>query len=279
MACVTHGGNIMSSKQKGTALITGASSGIGAVYADRLAKRGYDLILIARSGDRLEAVAERIRSKTGQKVTTLAADLTDSAGIAKVEAILQSDASITTLVNNAGYGATAPLLKSDVGTMIGMIDINVTALTRLTYAAVPHLVERGNGTIVNIGSIAAIAPEMLNGVYAAAKAFVLTFSQSLNHELADKGVRIQVVLPGATDTDFWNVAGTPVQYLPKGIVMPVETMVDAALVGLDKGEFVTIPSLPDQGDWDRYEAARKAMNGKLSATAPAGRYALSLSAA
>ena len=125
--------------------------------------------------------------------------------------MLRTDASITLLVNNAGVGATAPLLDSDVDKMEEMIALNVTALTRLTYAAAPGFVARGGGTIINIASIVAIAPEVLNGVYGGSKAFVLAFSQSLHHELGRKGVRVQAVLPGATATEFWDVAGMPVQ--------------------------------------------------------------------
>jgi short-subunit dehydrogenase len=176
------------------------------------------------------------------------------------------------LVNNAGFGATAPLLGSDIARMDNMIALNVGALTRLTYAAVPGFVTRGDGTIINISSIAAITPELLNGVYGGSKAYVLAFSQSLQHELADKGVRVQAVLPGATATDFWSIAGVPVEHLPSQIVMSAEDMVDAALSGLDAGEVVTIPSLPDIAEWDAFEAARRALGPKLSFTTPAARY-------
>ena len=257
---------------KGTALITGASAGIGAVYADRLAKRGYDLILVARSRNRLATVAHRLRSETGRAVETIVADLADRADLARVETVLRADTNITLLVNNAGMGATAPLLSADVEKMDDMIRLNIGALTRLTYAAVPGFVARGGGTIINIASIVAIAPEKLNGVYGGTKAFVLAFSQSLHHELADKNVRIQAVLPGATATEFWDLSGKPLHELPAAIVMSAADMVDAALVGLDQGEFVTIPALPDKADWDRFEAARLAMSGKLSNAVPACRY-------
>jgi short-subunit dehydrogenase len=257
---------------KGTALITGASSGIGAVYADRLARQGYDLILVARNSERLRAAATRLTAETGRTVEIVTADLTDAADLANVETLLKTDSSITLLVNNAGVGATAPLLKSDVDKMQAMIDLNVTALTRLTYAAAPGFVARGSGTIINIASIVAINPEVLNGVYGGSKAFVLAFSQSLHHELADKGVRIQAVLPGATATEFWDIAGTPVHYLPQEIVMTTENMVDAALAGLAQGELVTIPALPKQSDWTAYESARQTLIPNLSKAQPAARY-------
>lgn len=262
----------MSTANKGFALITGASSGIGAIYADRLARRGHDLILVARSAERLRKLADRISSETGRTVEIVTADLGNRQDLAKVEAALRTDSRITTLVNNAGVGATAPLLQADVDKMSDMIALNVDALARLTYAAVPGFVARGGGTIINIASIVAVAPELLNGVYGGSKAFVLAFSQSLQHELADKGVRVHVVLPGATATDFWEVAGTPVEHLPGEIVMPATAMVDAALAGLDQGEFATIPALPDLRDWDAYEGARQALKPGLSRSEPAVRY-------
>jgi short-subunit dehydrogenase len=259
---------------KGTALITGASTGIGAIYADRLAKRGHDLILVARNKQRLASLARRLVNETGRNVETVEADLTSPADLRRVENILKANAGISLLVNNAGVGAAAPLLASDVDKMEDMVRLNVTALTRLTYAAVPGFVARGNGTIINISSVVAIAPEVLNGVYGGTKAFVLAFSRSLVHELADKGIRVQAVLPGATATEFWDVAGTPVHQLPAQIVMSADDMVDAALAGLDLGETVTIPSLPDKAEWDRHETARQAMSDRLSSAIPAPRYNL-----
>lgn len=259
-------------KTLGTALVTGASSGIGAIYADRLAARGHDLILVARNQDRLDAAADELRRRHGRDVRVIVADLTDSAQLGEVETVLRNDSSITTLVNNAGFGAAGPLLGSDVERMAEMIAINVTAPTRLTYALAPRLVARGGGTIINIASIVAIAPELLNGVYGGTKAFVLAFSQSLRKELSDKGVRVQAVLPGATATEFWDIAGNPVSNLPPSWVMSAADMVDASLAGLDAGEFVTIPSLPDAADWESYEAARQALMPNLSAAKPASRY-------
>jgi uncharacterized protein len=262
----------MQTHAPGTALITGASSGIGAIYADRLARRGHDLILVARHRARLEALATRLTDATGRSVVVIGADLTNTADLARVERVLRTDASLTLLVNNAGIAATAPLLDSGVEQMDAIIALNTRALMRLTYAAAPRFVARGRGAIINIASIVALAPEILNGVYGASKAFVLALSQSLHHELARKNVRIQVVLPGATATDIWAKTGTPLESLPQEIVMPVEAMVDAALAGFDQGEIVTIPALPHVADWEAYEAARQHMIPQLSRSAPAGRY-------
>ena len=262
----------MTQEIQGKALITGASSGIGAIYADRLARRGYDLLLVARNETRLGELAKRISEHTGRKVDTLRADLNDKSDLRRVEMVLHDDDRITMLVNNAGVGASSPLLASDVDAMERMISLNVTGLTRLTYAAVPRFVARGSGTIINIASVVAVAPEVLNGVYGATKAFVVAFSQSLIAELKDKNIRTQAVLPGATATAFWGKAGTPLEHLPSEIVMSGEDMVDAALAGLDLGEHITIPSLPDAGDWESYEAARQRLMPNLSLSSPATRY-------
>ena len=257
---------------KGTALITGASSGIGAVYADRLAKRGFDLILVARNRSRLEALATQLIDKTGRSVSPFVADLTNKTDVARVEQVLKTDSKITMLVNNAGFGAVSPLLQSDVEKMDEMVSLNIGALMRLTYAAVPGFVERDNGTIINISSIVAVHPELLNGVYGATKAFVLALTQSLHHELASTPVRVQAVLPGATSTEFWDIGGKPVEELPAEIVMSATDMVDAALSGLDMGELVTLPALPDVADWHAYEHARKTLMPNLSRAAAAERF-------
>ena len=258
----------------GTAVITGASTGIGAVYADRLARRGYDLILIARNRQRLKALAERITTDTGRNVEVIAADLGNAAELRAVEQVLRSDASISLLVNNAGVGATAPLIDSDADKMDAMIALNITSLTRLTKAVAPGLIARGSGGIINISSIVAVAPELLNGVYGGSKAYVLAFTQSLHHELGDKGIKVQAVLPGAIATEFWDVAGLPVSNLPSKMVMTAEHLVDAALAGYDQGELVTLPSLPDAADWAAADNARKALAPNLSHALPAKRFGL-----
>ncbi len=262
----------MAQSSLGAALVTGASSGIGAVYADRLAKRGYDLVLVARNEERLKALAARLTSETGRSVDVLVADLGKKAGLGKVETRLRDDRRIAMLVNNAGAASIAPLLNSDVDKMEDMIALNIVAVTRLAYAAAPAFVARGAGAIINIASIVAIAPERLNGVYGASKAFVLAFSHSLQHELADKGLRIQAVLPGATATALWETAGLHYSKLPPGIVMSTEDMVDAALAGLDQGELVTIPPLQDGDEWTRFETARRALSQKFGHSVPAPRY-------
>ena len=258
------------SSSAGVAVVTGASAGIGAIYAERLARRGHDLILVARDRQRLNALAERISSQTQRAVEVIAADLGQRDQLAQVERRLQQDADVTVLVNNAGIGTHTPLLQSDVERMTAMVE--VTALMRLTYAAVPQMVARGRGTIINISSIASLAPEILNGVYGGSKAFVTAFSQSLHKELAGTGLRVQAVLPGATATDFWATGGLPVENLPREIVMRAEDLVDAALRGLDRGELISIPSLHAGEDWEAFEAARQSMAAHLSSDTVAPRY-------
>lgn len=259
-------------QSKGYALITGASSGIGATYADRLARQGYDLILVARNQHRLERLATQLNANTQRDIHVVVADLNLPADLARVEQILHDDSRISLLVNNAGFGATASLLDSDADKMEAMILLNVLALTRLAKAAATNFVAQGRGTLINIGSIVAVAPKLLNGVYGGTKAFVQAFTESLEHELSDKGVRVQVVLPGAIATEFWDVAGLPVSNLPETMVMTTQNLVDAALAGLAQGEKVTIPSLPDSLDWDAYETARLALGPNLSHSSPAPRY-------
>jgi len=262
------------SKSLGTAVVTGASSGIGAVYADRLARRGHDLILVARRRDRLAALGDRLREETGRSIELLVADLADAAGVASVEKLLREDSSIALLVNNAGTALAGPFLGHDPEMTDKMIRLNVTAPTRLARAVAEPFAKRGSGTIINITSVTALAPPTLvGGVYAGTKAYLLTLSEALQSELGPKGITVQAVLPGATATDIWADAGMPLETLPQEIVMSTEDLVDASLAGLDQGELITIPPLHDIDLWNGYDAARRAFDGKLSTKFPAARYA------
>src|SRR5271170_6048481 len=196
----------MSPKQ--AVLVTGASSGIGAVYADRFARRGHDLVLQA--------------------------DLTDEADLARVERRLREDTSIGVLVNNAGALLRGSFLDQSGGDIAGLIALNVTSLTRLANAIAPRLAAAGAGAIVNLGSIVGLAPEIGLTVYGATKAFALFLTQGLALELGPKGVYVQAVLPAATRTEIWERAGRDVDALPA--VMATEELVDAALVGFDRRE-------------------------------------------
>jgi short-subunit dehydrogenase len=263
---------LINSSSKGTAVITGASSGIGAIYADRLASWGYDLILVARNRERLSAIAKRVSEDTGRSAEIIVADLGNRADLVHVEDRLRTDASITLLVNNAGVGVPTPFLAADIDKIDQMIELNVTALVRLTYAVMPAFVEKAKGAVINISSALGIAPELLNGVYGGTKAFVLAFGLSLHNEFSGRGIRIQTVVPGATATDFWELSATPLNGLPAEVVMNADDMVEAAIAGFELGEIITIPSLPDVADWETYEAARQNLIPKLSLSSPAGRY-------
>jgi len=264
-------------KSKGTALITGASAGIGATYADRLARRGHDLILVARDAGRLEDLAVKLRAEAGVKVEVLRADLTDKADVAKVAERLATDPAIQLLVNNAGVATEGTILTQTADQLGQLIDLNVVALTQLASAAAKTFAARGSGTVVNIGSVVGLVPEYGSVAYGATKAFVLYLTQGLNQELGATGVKFQAVLPGATRTEIWERSGRKVEDLDPARTMDVDELVDAALTGLDKGELVTIPSLLDPTQWDAFQVARLAMAPNLSNAHPAPRYGVKVS--
>jgi short-subunit dehydrogenase len=257
-----------------TAVITGASSGLGAVYADRLARRGEDVLLVARRADALEEVAATVRAGTGRSAEVLVADLASEPGLRAVEERIREDRAITMLVNNAGYGRGGQVAEVGSDAIDTMIALNVSALTRLSAAAADAFAAAGGGTIVNVGSVMALLQSAGSATYSATKAYVLAFSEGLRQEVGERGVRVQAVLPGAVRTPFWATAGIDLDALPTDMVMSVDDAVDAALAGLDAGEDVTIPALADVGGWHEYEAQRLALVPQLSRREPAGRYAL-----
>jgi short-subunit dehydrogenase len=258
--------------QKGTALVTGASSGIGAVYAERLARRGYDLLLVARDQQRLEKLAASLSADYGVQVEVLKADLTQKPDIKAVAQRLRGDSTISVLVNNAGVAMDGPLIEADSDAVDRMLELNITALTHLAAAAGANFVAAGGGAIINIASVVALAPEMFNATYSATKAYVLSLTQSLSSELGKSGVQVQAVLPGVTRTEIWERAGIDANGIPAAMVMDAGEMVDAALAGFDQGELVTIPSLPDAADWSAFVAARQKLGPNLSHSQAAARY-------
>ncbi|WP_454848996.1 SDR family NAD(P)-dependent oxidoreductase [Rhizobium binxianense] len=265
----------MSRSNLGTALVTGASSGIGATYADRLARRGYDLLLVARDVPRLNALAERLTKEEGIRVEVLPADLTKREDVRKVERRLREDEAISLLVNNAGIGPKGTLLDDDIDYLETMIELNVVAANRLAVAAAQTFAGRGKGGIINIASVVALIAERFNGTYSATKAFVLNLTQALNAEAGQKGVRLQAVLPGLTRTEIFERVGGSFDRFPPSMVMDVSDLVDAALAGFDQGELITIPSLPDTVDWHSFTDARMALGPNLSHDRPAARYGIS----
>jgi uncharacterized protein len=269
--------NIESIREKSNAmtaipsvLITGASTGIGAAYAERFARRGHDLVLVARDMARMEALAARLRQENGVAIDIIQADLTQPAELATVETRLRDDARIGILVNNAGTAIGGSFIEQSTDDVARLVALNTTALLRLASAIAPRLAAAGEGAIVNIGSVVGLAPEFGMTVYGATKAFVLFLSQGLSLELAPKGVYVQAVLPATTRTEIWGHVGADVNTLSN--VMEVDDLVDAALVGFDRRELVTIPPLPDAGQWDALQAARQAMLPNYRNEHPAERY-------
>jgi short-subunit dehydrogenase len=251
-------------------LVTGASSGIGAVYAERFARRGHDLVLVARDRQRLDALAARLRAAYPISVEVLQADLTRPTELAAVESRLREDAHIGTLINNAGAALAGRFAEQSVQAIEQLVTLNAMAPTRLAAAIAPRLAQAGAGAIVNIGSVVGLAPEFGQTVYGATKAFVLFLSQRLSVELGPRGVYVQAVLPATTRTEIWGRAGVDVNTLPE--VMDVEELVDAALVGFDRREGVTIPPLHVAGRWDALDGTRQALLGDLRQAHAAERY-------
>lgn len=259
------------SNPKGIALITGASSGIGAVYADRLARRGYDLVLVARDTARMQQVADNIRQQANVAIEIVTADLTQEAGLAQTEARL-AQGDITLLINNAGMSLQGGLLDNGAAELTRIIALNVTAPTRLASVAGKAFAAKGSGAIINISSVLALAPEMFDGVYSGTKAYLLNLSQSMAVQLKDKGVYVQAVLPGATRTEIWEKAGRDPNDFPKDFLMEVDDLVDAALLGFDRREAITIPPLHDETQFAAMQQARAAMMPNLSKSQVAPRY-------
>jgi len=253
-----------------TVLITGASSGIGANYAERFAQRGHDLVLVARDTARLEALAARLGARNGVAIDLLPADLTQPADLAAVEARLRDDARIGILVNNAGMAQSGGFVQQTAESIERLIALNTTALARLAGAVAPRFARTGTGAIVNIGSVVGFAPEFGMSIYGATKAFVLFLSQGLSLELSPMGVYVQAVLPAATRTEIWERAGIDVNSLSE--LMDVGDLVDAALVGFDRREAVTIPPLHVAGRWDALDGARQGLLSDIRQTQPAERY-------
>lgn len=260
------------SQAKKVAVITGASSGIGAVYADRLAGRGYDLILVARRVERLQTLAQTIRAIHNRAVEVLPADLEKEADIARVEGVLRSNPDIQMLVNNAGLARLAPVSQAPFQDSRTQIALNIMAVTRLTHAVLPGFVARNAGLIVNISSVLGIQSLPVSAVYSGTKAYVLSFSRGLQSELAQTNVKVQVVLPAATATEIWDNSGVPLAALEAATVMTTENLVDAALSGLDKGEAVTWPSVADIKLWETFDQARAELFATSQTSKPAPRY-------
>lgn len=260
---------------KPIAVITGASSGIGAVYADRLAARGYDLVLVARRLDRLNVLTERLAAAHGVEIRAISADLTQDDDLKVIECLLIADARIAVLVNNAGNGRLGATVEMGDDEALSTIALNITALTRLSRAVLPAFLSRGSGAIINISSAVALQALPIASLYSGTKAYVLNFSRGLRAEVAGNGVKVQVVLPAGTATEFYDHSGIPLSAFDPAVVMTAEHLVDAALAGFDQDEAVTIPSLHDRSLWDDADAAGAKLFAATQEGRPAPRYDVS----
>jgi short-subunit dehydrogenase len=258
----------------GIAVVTGASSGLGKVYADRLAKRGYDLVLVARREDRLRTLSKELKQKYGVEANPLVADLGNEVDLKRVEAALSADERISVLVNSAGFSALKPAIDLPITAARTLMDINAKAVTELSLAVLPGFVRRNRGTLINIGSVLSFFAFPISTVYSATKAHVMLFTIGLRDELASTKVRVQLVLPGSVDTEIWDVAGVGVRSLDPATVMSAEDCVDAALAGLDNGETVTLPSVEDASLWTAFDSARIKMFRATQTGKTASRYGI-----
>lgn len=260
-------------KNLGTAVITGASAGLGRVFADRLAQRGYNLLLIARRGDLLEEVAKKLSSSYGITVNTWAADLSKPSELQAAADKLSADSSITMLVNNAGVSTLASVGSTQAAEAASMIAVNISALTALTIAVLPGFKARDRGIILNIGLVLGFAGLPISSIYSGTKGYVYLFTRGLQEEVSGTNVRVQLVAPAATATDIWELSGVPLSNLDAATVMTAENCVDAALRGMDLGEAVTMPSSNEVGLLSQFDELRVKLLVAAQHGKPADRYA------
>lgn len=266
--------NEESPRALGTAVVTGASSGIGKVYADRLARQGYDLHLIARREDRLKQISETLTSTYGVTVHTTTADLTNPDQLHDLAQTLAADTTLTLLVNNAGTSMMQSIADSDPAKYNAMIALNVTALTQLTIAVLTGFKARNQGTIINIGSAVAFGIYPGVGIYSATKAYILQFTRTLQAELQGTNIVAQLVAPATVISEGWEVAGMSLDQIDPAMVMTTEDCVDASLQGLANGEAITVPAAEDAGLITALTSASNALFAACMTGKPASRYGL-----
>lgn len=260
------------------ALVTGASSGIGAAFAERLAKDGYDLIIVARRGDRLEELAKRLQNSHPVSVEVLVADLSQHDSLRTVEKRIAADPVLDLLVNNAGFGGYMSFAELDPDRAEELIHVKVLAVTRLTRAALPGMVGRGHGSVINVSSRLAFSGAMgssqlpKRAVYAGANAFINTFSQLVQSELEGTGVNVQALCPGLVSTEFHGLVGTDSSRFPAAVVMKPEDLVDASLAGLKLGEAICIPAMEDTELLVQIQESQKRFFEQTRSGMPAERY-------
>ncbi len=259
------------SNQKGLAVVTGASSGIGSVYADRLAAQGHPLLIIARRGERLEALAKRLKDQYAIDVETLTLDLSNGNDLLRLEERLRSD-NVDVLVNNAGGGGLGLLSSTSVDKMEALIRLNIIAATRLSQAVLTGFRQRSRGTLINLGSIIAFWPSATAAVYSGTKTYILNFTRSIAMEFEGTNIRVQVVMPGPVRTEFFSSQGMSDSVFPDEYYISAAQLVDAAMIGLEQGEIVTNPTMGDPKVWENMERARANYFASVSSGEVAPRY-------
>lgn len=260
------------------AVVTGGSSGIGEAFAERLAQDGYDLIIVARRRDRLETLAQRLQESHQVNVETLVADLSNHDDLRAVEKRLAEDAALELLVNNAGFGGYMPFVELDPDKAEELINLKVLAVTRLTRAALPGMIARGRGSIINVSSRLAFSAPLgssqlpKRATYAGANAFINTFTQLLQSELEGTGVQVQALCPGLVATEFHSHVGADTSRFPAAVVMKPEELVEASLAGLKLGEVICIPAMEDTDLLTQIQESQKHFFEQTRSGAVAERY-------
>ena len=255
-----------------TALVTGASSGIGAALSRALARRGHGLVLVARDGQRLAAAADQLRAAYGVAVETLPADLADPTQLATVEDRL-ADATrpVDVLVNNAGYGTVGDFWAVPVEAEQGQVLLHVLATLRLSHAVLPGMVARGRGAIVNVSSVAGLVPAASGPTYGATKAFQAFFSEALALQLRASGVRVMALCPGFTRTEFHQRGGMDVTALPGFAWLDADRVAEEGLRDLDAGKVVSVPGRRYRWLVNAAELLPRALTRRAAALVGSGR--------
>jgi short-subunit dehydrogenase len=260
------------------AFITGASVGLGKAFAERLAHDGYDLALVARNRSKLEELASRLQAQHGIHAEVIVADLSRSAGLPPLEERLYDSDELELLINNAGFGGYMPFVDLDPEKAEELINVQVLAVTRLTRAALPGMLSRRHGSVINVSSRLAFSGPVTGdrlpkrATYAGTKAFINTFTQVLSNELAGTGVTVQALCPAVVRTEFHRRMGVDPDRFPPEIVSQPEDVVQASLAGLRLGEVICMPGMEDTGLLQRLEDDEREFFERSGAGAVASRY-------